>query len=230
MFPHLIWHDYRCRCSFLYLSLMDGCFLPWFLYLHWSSGLNDYGFLSFSMSSGPVGYYWVLFFLSFWGGLRFPRSSLISDKVQVFWSCSPGYGAKWSLCNLGSLELVWSLGSLGPAWPPTQLQGIGYLDLAWIPVKLKSAPEAVDLGFLDVTWALLKQKSSSKVIDQDTGWEVQTGLFGMFKRILWVVGGVLHGVHRTSLTYFKAAGAVGPCIEHREEGVVWCYWVGFKKY
>lgn len=95
----------------------------------------------------------------------------------------------------------------------------GCLEMACVPVNLNSVPEVVDLGFLYLTWALVKHKSSSKVMDQNMkprGKRYILGLLGKLKRVLWVVEGVLPGVHRTSLTFHKAAGAVGPSIEHRE--------------
>lgn len=65
-----------------------------------------------------------------------------------------------------TLDLVWTVESLAPAWSPVLMLALGSLDLACTPIKLNFS-EVVGLGPLDSALSLVKQKSSSEDVDQD---------------------------------------------------------------
>lgn len=88
------------------------------------------------------------------GGLGSLKSALTFAKGKVhFQSCRREYGDQESACRLESLDLVWPMGSIGPAWPSEHLSVLGSLGQSCASVRLNSS-EAIDLGFLNLAWFL----------------------------------------------------------------------------
>lgn len=177
VFRHLDWGDYRCRCWFLHLSLLHGCFVLWFSFLSGllASGKANVFFQSCRSGYGAKRRGHSLRFLdgltsevsltSLAAGVGVPSSSFCFGKAKVFfWICRPGFGAQERRCSL---------------W---------FLDPAWFLVKLETSPKV-----------LLGQDMEPRGWGAVCGcWTELKGLAGTGQCLLWG--------SRTSLACSKAAG------------------------
>lgn len=114
-----IWNDHRARWWSLGLSLLDGCFLPWFSFSLWSSGWSalwlrrgslphlGIGLLIIWMASGQTGCFcqsWELGFCwSTW------RSSGIQDVMLAYGSVEVSLVFRELDWLFGFMEMFWTM-------------------------------------------------------------------------------------------------------------------------
>lgn len=106
-----IWDKYESKCWFLYLSLFSGCFLPWFLFLFWSSGLSFQGLWwwvirSSGVSAGILGALAPCFYLTSVKARVWPHVEFLELYSRMVWT------VYWPMLSVlpTSVDCVWACG------------------------------------------------------------------------------------------------------------------------